>query len=226
LFESICNTFDRFFPRRRVKISRYSRINNRRTRAIFDQPIKARATMGLASRDGLQIFSPPKNRQYDRHSNQQSNQQWLHSHNHSKYSKYQDASGNVTDSQTDSEASEKPAAGRQSSGSNNNEKNEKKKRNRRSVDPYLDGFSDFYTAYPRHEHRSDAEQAWNQLRPDAQLGNVITSKAQQYAAACKVRGTALEFTKLPGTWLRGKCWTDEYEGVRPENNVRPLMPDL
>jgi DNA replication protein DnaD len=120
----------------------------------------------------------------------------------------------------------KPAANRQSTGTNNNEKNEKKRRRKHESTLYLEGFSDFYNAYPRHEHRSDAENAWSELRPDDVLRATIISAAAAYRTACKFRRTDQGFIKLPATWLRAKCWTDEYESVKPHNFEEGAFPSV
>lgn len=76
--------------------------------------------------------------------------------------------------------------------------------NRRLDKP--DRFAEFYGVYPRHEARGDALKAWGAAckRADA---DVIIAAAKRYAE--RRAGEDKQFTKLPATWLRRECWTDE-----------------
>lgn len=68
------------------------------------------------------------------------------------------------------------------------------------------GFSEFYTAFPRHEARRDAATAYRAAITRAPAG-IILAGAVRYAEAMK--GTDQKYVKLPATWLRADCWADE-----------------
>jgi hypothetical protein len=80
----------------------------------------------------------------------------------------------------------------------------------------LAGFDAFYTAFPRHEARRDAEKAWKQLRPDAALQAVILTHLQTRRWPADKK-----FVPLPATFLRGRRWEDA--PVRMDTE-RPILP--
>lgn len=69
-----------------------------------------------------------------------------------------------------------------------------------------EGFEAFYAAYPRHEARRDAANAYRAAITLAPAG-IILDGALRYAELMK--GTESKFIKLPATWLRADCWRDE-----------------
>lgn len=69
-------------------------------------------------------------------------------------------------------------------------------------------FVAWYTAYPKHVARGDAEKAWRSLSSELPSIETLILATKSYANSREVeRG----FVKLPATWLRAKCWLDEHE---------------
>jgi hypothetical protein len=67
-------------------------------------------------------------------------------------------------------------------------------------------FEAFYQTYPRHEAKGQAERAYRAALRTADPPTLL-------AAAQRYRGERVgqdpKFTKLPATWLNGKCWLDD-----------------
>ena len=80
----------------------------------------------------------------------------------------------------------------------------------------MDGFDEFWKAYPRKVAKADAKKAWGQtttLRPPLQ------DLLKAIKAACKseqwTKGNG-QFIPYPASWLRGERWDDEHEVVLPD----------
>lgn len=73
------------------------------------------------------------------------------------------------------------------------------------------GFDDWYAAYPKHEDRGHAEQAFVKARKIASLEELIAG-AQRYVATVDRRENG-RFIALPATWLNGQRWRDETAGA-------------
>lgn len=68
----------------------------------------------------------------------------------------------------------------------------------------LDGFTEFYQAYPRKVARGAAEKMWAKIRPNADL------LAEMLAALAKWKlPSEVKFIPHPATWLNEKRWLDE-----------------
>lgn len=69
----------------------------------------------------------------------------------------------------------------------------------------LDGFEEFWQAYPRKTDRKKAESAWAKIKPDEQtqktMLNTIAAWSQKWLAEP-------QFTPHPTTWLNGERWND------------------
>lgn len=75
--------------------------------------------------------------------------------------------------------------------------------------PFTDGFDEFWAAYPRKVGKKDAQKAWDQLKPSADVQKDILDALtwqRQQPAWVKDEG---QFVPYPATWLRGERWTDE-----------------
>jgi len=84
---------------------------------------------------------------------------------------------------------------------------------RNLLNGHQEDFDAFYVAYPKHKKRGDAEKAYV-----AALS--LTSPEEILAGAVRYAveraGQDEQYTQLPGTWLRAKCWLDETgQGVTP-----------
>jgi hypothetical protein len=81
-------------------------------------------------------------------------------------------------------------------------------KNRPRTLPRADDFVAWYSAYPKHVARGDAEKAWKTLASELPSLSDLLLATKNYANSREVeRG----FVKLPATWLRAKCWLDEHE---------------
>lgn len=67
-------------------------------------------------------------------------------------------------------------------------------------------FAAFYAAYPRHQARRDAANAYRSALARAPA-NILLDGAVRYAGLAK--STESQYIKLPATWLRADCWKDE-----------------
>lgn len=78
------------------------------------------------------------------------------------------------------------------------------------------GFDEWYAAYPRKEAKGDARKAY--ATACAKVGpEILLIGVKAYAASRK--GHDKTYTKLPATWLRAECWTDEQLTTAPSVNV-------
>jgi hypothetical protein len=80
--------------------------------------------------------------------------------------------------------------------------------------PVLNGsFDAFWSAYPRHEKRKDAERAWLKINPDEALTQKIIAaiERQKLDGCLAARATADGRSTVPHptSWLNGKRWEDE-----------------
>jgi len=76
-----------------------------------------------------------------------------------------------------------------------------------------DGFTAFWTAYPRKVAKKDAEKAWEKLAPSPPLQETIIDAIEQQMMT---QQWADGFIPYPATWLRGARWEDE---IRPDELV-------
>lgn len=73
----------------------------------------------------------------------------------------------------------------------------------------LDGFAQFWLAYPRKTARQGAEKAWAKLRPDRSLqARVLVALAKQAKSPDWTKDGG-SFIPHAATWLNGKRWEDE-----------------
>lgn len=68
-------------------------------------------------------------------------------------------------------------------------------------------FAEFYTAYPRHTGRKEAERKWLKAVKDGADPAAILAGAKRYAQ--QREGQEARYTKHPATWLHQGCWMDE-----------------
>jgi hypothetical protein len=79
-------------------------------------------------------------------------------------------------------------------------------------------FSLFYLAYPKHEAKKKALDAWKKIKPtDGLLDTILKAveKQKTHKAALKARGGFVPEWPLPVTWLNGRRWEDEIPEVKP-----------
>lgn len=70
-------------------------------------------------------------------------------------------------------------------------------------------FAEFYTRFPRHKARVDAEKAWRQVKGDEQAEAIMAGLEAQLPELTEAHRRG--FCPYPATWLRGQRWTDEVE---------------
>lgn len=72
--------------------------------------------------------------------------------------------------------------------------------------PQRDTFELFWDAYPRRQARKDAQKAWSQLNPSADLVERIV---EHLLLRVKSKQWREGFIPLPATFIRGERWEDE-----------------
>lgn len=72
-----------------------------------------------------------------------------------------------------------------------------------------EGFSEFWSAYPRKTARPEAEKAWNKLSPDEGLRGQIMSAVAVQSKSDQWRKDDGKFIPHPSTWLNQKRWLDQ-----------------
>jgi hypothetical protein len=85
--------------------------------------------------------------------------------------------------------------------------------------PELDGFQEFYDAYPRHIARGTAERAWPAAVRKAGGAKVICDAARAFRRKCA--GKDENYIPHPATWLNGARWQDE-----DLRSVVPIRPSV
>ena len=73
----------------------------------------------------------------------------------------------------------------------------------------IDGFPEFWKAYPRKVAKADAEKAWAKLQPGAELRKLILASVTRQAEGRDWRKDGGRFIPYPATWLNGRRWGDE-----------------
>ena len=92
-----------------------------------------------------------------------------------------------------------------------------------------EGFEAWYADYPRKQKRQDAEDAWRDLNPDADLQAEMRS-----CLPAQIKGNEWwkedkkQFIPLPASWIRAKRWTDRFESGRRQEDKKIIrsMDDL
>lgn len=98
----------------------------------------------------------------------------------------------------------------------------KAKRSRvKRADPVpLEGFDEFWLAYPLKVAKEDAIKAWNEIAPNAALREFIGAALIWQRPNLTFEKNGQIRGKYPAAWLRGKRWTDE----RPPTAKPAHMP--
>lgn len=101
------------------------------------------------------------------------------------------------------------------------------KKNRRARGEYSEPFVAWYTIYPRHEKKQDAQDAWDQadLDNDDSTRSVLMAVTQK-RNRMRAWPRTIKTTPLPATFLRGRQWEDEFDHYakeREDGNGRPVF---
>ena len=89
-----------------------------------------------------------------------------------------------------------------------------------SVRDRLEGFDEFWDLYPKKRAKQAAERAWKNLSMKAKaeamgaLPDHVKQKDWQKQGG--------QFVPNPATWLNGKRWLDEVEGVKPDTRAEEM----
>src|SRR5208282_1505427 len=74
-------------------------------------------------------------------------------------------------------------------------------------EPQLDLWDAFWTLYPRHEAKKDAQRAWSRMAEMDKVSAVIA--IADWRQVWRAQGREIHTTPLPATWLNGERWEDE-----------------
>lgn len=85
-------------------------------------------------------------------------------------------------------------------------------------------FERFWALYPRHTARKSAIKAWDKLKPDRELCNVMASAIRTQMKSEQWKDP--EHIPHPSTWLNGERWTDELEEGRRNADDDSECPEL
>lgn len=78
-------------------------------------------------------------------------------------------------------------------------------------------FSRFWALYPRHTKRADAIKAWDKLKPDRALCDVMASAIRAQAQTDQWQRDGGRFIPHPASWLNGRRWEDEVQDGQRQN---------
>ena len=73
-----------------------------------------------------------------------------------------------------------------------------------------ESFDHFWSIFPRQEGKADSHREFISAVGSGVSPQTIIDKAGDYARKIAAEGTETRYIKLPSTWLRKKCWTDNY----------------
>jgi DNA-binding transcriptional ArsR family regulator len=76
-------------------------------------------------------------------------------------------------------------------------------------------FEQFYEIYPRKASRSDAQRAWDKLKPDQK--QLAMDALPIHIAYWDRERTEKDFIPFPASWLNKKRWEDEIAPAKPKN---------
>ncbi len=77
---------------------------------------------------------------------------------------------------------------------------------------FLDGFGNFWEAYPLKRSKGDAKKAWAKIRPSPAMVNAMIEALDWQRKERHQKLVRREWVPelcLPGKWLRAERWTDE-----------------
>jgi hypothetical protein len=84
----------------------------------------------------------------------------------------------------------------------------------------VEGFADFWCAYPKKVAKPAAEKAWKKIKPTGQVVADLMAGLERQAASEQWRKDSGQFIPNPATWLNGRRWEDE----APPVTVQPIQP--
>ena len=89
----------------------------------------------------------------------------------------------------------------------------------------LEGFAEFWTAYPRKKSKAAAERAWAKIRPGEELQAEILAALEQAKQSRDWQKEGGQYIPYPATWLNARGWEDELEPAAPERR-QPTFTEI
>ncbi len=89
----------------------------------------------------------------------------------------------------------------------------------------LEGFAEFWTAYPRKKSKAAAERAWAKIRPGEELQAEILAALEQAKQSQDWQKEGGQYIPYPATWLNARGWEDELEPAAPERR-QPTFTEI
>ena len=87
---------------------------------------------------------------------------------------------------------------------------------------YSDKFSRFWAVYPKRKKKGDAAKAFEQLRPNEELLELMIKAVREQAETEDWREAGGKYIPLPASWIRGERWLDEPTEISYRPNRVPL----
>ena len=76
-------------------------------------------------------------------------------------------------------------------------------------EPFTDGFDEFWSVYPRHQSKTPAIKAWNKLRPNPELQEIIIAAVEKAKPSFDWTKNNGSFIPYAATYLNQCRWEDE-----------------
>lgn len=72
-------------------------------------------------------------------------------------------------------------------------------------------FSRFWESYPRHENKPAAKKAFERLKPDEDLLQIMLTAIERQKSSAQWQEDGGHYIPHPATWLNGRRWEDELQ---------------
>lgn len=148
------------------------------------------------------------------------------------YDEYQEATQSSTNKR---QASDKQTTSkRQASDNNIRIKEYKKERTKEDTPPTPsrgagEGFDEFWKAYPKKVAKAQAQKAWNRIKPNAELQQIILSALEWQKQSAQWQKDNGQYIPYPATWLNNRRWEDvqkqPVQAVQPSPQVSDFDPN-
>lgn len=74
---------------------------------------------------------------------------------------------------------------------------------------FIEGFDAFYAMYPKHVGKAAALKAWNKLKPNAELQEIMAKALMEQKQSAQWNKDGGQYIPNPATWLNQRRWEDE-----------------
>jgi hypothetical protein len=85
----------------------------------------------------------------------------------------------------------------------------------------VDGFSEFWKAYPKKLAKTSAEKAWKKQKCDAKVGVILAALAVWKKTPDWTKDGG-QYVPYPASWLNGQRWEDEIAASSALPGIKPL----